>query len=283
MRSAQSQNKQSTILIKRSRFRKHVLPAFGAMRLDNIGLREIEEYKAAKLANGVSAATINLHLANLSTVLTTAVEWKLMTSPPPRIKRLKEQPPPPRFLDFDEAQRLLSVESTLHAQIALALHTGMRVGELCALAWESVDFDRRTVLVKHTVFRPPRQAPILTSPKGGRERKIPMSDVAYATLWAHRHDRGRFVFPGSKSELMVPNPTYQILHAACDEAGIDHIGWHVLRHTFASHLVMRGIPLRIVQELLGHASIEMTMNYFPAQINGTSNSFAFRQLARFPL
>ena len=48
---------------------------------------------------------------------------------------------------------------------------------------------------------------------------------------------------------------------ACRRAGLRRIGWHVLRHTFASHLVMKGAPLKAVQELLGHATIEMTMRY----------------------
>jgi site-specific recombinase XerD len=51
------------------------------------------------------------------------------------------------------------------------------------------------------------------------------------------------------------------LWRACKKAGLRMIGWHVLRHTFASHLAMRGVPLKAVQELLGHATIEMTMRY----------------------
>lgn len=49
--------------------------------------------------------------------------------------------------------------------------------------------------------------------------------------------------------------------AACKQAGLRHVGWHILRHTFASHLAMRGVPLRVVQELLGHATLDMTMRY----------------------
>ena len=59
----------------------------------------------------------------------------------------------------------------------------------------------------------------------------------------------------SKNELKRP------LWRACRKAGLRQIGWHVLRHTFASHLVMRGASVKVVQELLGHATLEMTMRY----------------------
>jgi site-specific recombinase XerD len=61
--------------------------------------------------------------------------------------------------------------------------------------------------------------------------------------------------------MFTKNECKHPLWRACERAGLRRIGWHVLRHTFASHLVMRGAPLKAVQELLGHATIEMTMRY----------------------
>ncbi len=61
--------------------------------------------------------------------------------------------------------------------------------------------------------------------------------------------------------MLKKNECKHPLWRACRRAGLRRIGWHVLRHTFASHLVMRGVPLKAVQELMGHATIDMTMRY----------------------
>src|SRR4030095_321719 len=87
------------------------------------------------------------------------------------------------------------------------------------------------------------------------------SKKAIAALRAHRHLRGEFVFCQEDGRMLTDNECKWPLWHACRRAGIRRLGWHVLRHTFASHLVMRGVPLKVVQELMGHASIEMTMRY----------------------
>jgi site-specific recombinase XerD len=98
------------------------------------------------------------------------------------------------------------------------------------------------------------------TPKNGRTREVPLSERAATALRGHpRVDELVFHAPGgamlTKGECKWP------LYRAAHHAGLRRIGWHVLRHTFASHLVMRGVPIRAVQELLGHSSIEMTMRY----------------------
>jgi site-specific recombinase XerD len=69
------------------------------------------------------------------------------------------------------------------------------------------------------------------------------------------------VFCAPDGEMLTKGATKWPLYSACKRAGLRRIGWHVARHTFASHLVMRGVPIRTVQELLGHSTIEMTMRY----------------------
>ena len=69
------------------------------------------------------------------------------------------------------------------------------------------------------------------------------------------------MFCDDAGRMLTKNECRRPLHGMCRRAGLRKVGWHVLRHTFASHLAMRGAPLRAIQELLGHASIEMTMRY----------------------
>ncbi len=98
-------------------------------------------------------------------------------------------------------------------------------------------------------------------PKSSKVREVPLSGEAIAALKAHRHLRGESVFCDAGGHLLTQGETQAPLWSACKRAGLRRIGWHVLRHTFASQLVMRGVPLKAVQELLGHASLAMTLRY----------------------
>ncbi|MCU0692532.1 MAG: site-specific integrase, partial [Polyangiaceae bacterium] len=94
-----------------------------------------------------------------------------------------------------------------------------------------------------------------------RVRHIPLYDSAVAALQEQaKHTRkfGRFVFCDRQGNMLTRGACKWPLWRACDRAGVVRVRWHVLRHTFASHLVMRGVPVRVVQEILGHVSILTT-------------------------
>ena len=97
--------------------------------------------------------------------------------------------------------------------------------------------------------------------KSGKPREIPLGIEVRTALKEHRHLRGPLVFCDMNGELLGTVDTRLPLWRACKKAGLRQIGWHALRHSFASHLVMRGASLKAVQELLGHSSIQMTMRY----------------------
>ncbi len=78
---------------------------------------------------------------------------------------------------------------------------------------------------------------------------------------SHRHLRGPLVFCKENGKLLSNLMCRSAIIRACKKAGLRHVGWHTLRHTFASHLVMRDVSLKAVQELLGHATVEMTLRY----------------------
>jgi site-specific recombinase XerD len=88
-----------------------------------------------------------------------------------------------------------------------------------------------------------------------------MGEDAIAAFKAQRHLRGPLVFCADDGRMLVKTECKHPLWRACKRAGLRRIGWHVLRHSFASHLVMRGVPLKVVQELMGHATVEMSMRY----------------------
>jgi integrase len=254
---AVARNKPSEVGSKRQIMKDHLDPFFGEMKLDKIGAREIDRYVASKLETKLAPKTINNTLIVLRKLLVTAKDWKRISTVP-TVKLLKVPKPEFDFLSFDEATRLLeATDPAWRAMIMLALRAGLRQGELLALRWDDVDLAKGELRIRQAVARG-----IIGTPKSGKGRDIPLSEQAADALRRlPSRFRGELVFPSETGRIFGIGQCRRALYRTCRKAGLRRIGWHVLRHTFASHLVMKGVPLKVVQELLGHASIEMTMRY----------------------
>lgn len=175
----------------------------------------------------------------------------------PEISRVKAPLPKWDFLTFDEAERLIAhAEGEWRTMILVALRTGLRRGELLGLRWEDVDLECGRLHVVENYVRGQFKAP-----KSGKAREVALSDVAREALLGHRHTRGERVFCDAQGAPLTQGVMASQLERMCRLSGLRTIGWHVLRHTFASHLVMRGVAIRAVQELMGHASIVITQRY----------------------
>lgn len=282
---SENNNKPSTVASKRTILERHVLPYFGATPLDAIDAAIVEDFKA-HLRRKSSAARmrkdspsrwalkkrygtgprplsnkgVNNVLAVLRRLLSLAYEQGVLAHLP-RVKLFKTEKPPFDFLDFEEAERLVaSAEPEWRALLLVALRTGLRLGELIGLKWSDVDLQRGQVHVRRTVWRGQEG-----SPKGGRARCVDLPDSVVVALRSHRHLKGEYVFCEADGRLLTPGRLKAPLARALKRSGISRrdgrIGWHDLRHTYGSHLAMRGVPLKVIQEQMGHATVEMTVRY----------------------
>jgi integrase len=238
----------------------HLSPFFGSRKLAEIGPAEIEAFKAKKLAEGQSKRSINNHLTAVRKVLSLAAEWDVIPKAP-KVKGFKvkyEYITEDQFFSFEEAKRLVrAAPSEWRTFVIVALKTGLRVGELLALKWEDVDLVAGQIIVRRTLWCG-QEGP----PKGGSNRKVPLSDEAIAALKADRHLKGPYVFCDEAGNRLSHSMVKDVVPSACRKALLaKRLTTHGLRHTFASHLVMRGVSLMAVKELLGHESIEMTLRY----------------------
>lgn len=251
-----AKNKPSTIREKEAAYRNHLGPFFGKLKLDTINVRLLDRFKAELLAK-VSPKTVNNILTVLRHALTVAAERsKIQSVPFMRFARVEK--PKFRFLDFDEAEwlRAGAEEGPLaHAMVTVALNTGLRIGELRALSWQAVDLRAGRLHVREAASRTE-----VTTPKNGRAREAPLNETAIAALRSLKRT-GAFVFGKPDGTMLTRQEADTLLARAQRRSGLKGFGWHALRHTFASHLVMRGVALKTVQDLLGHADIQMTMRY----------------------
>ncbi len=253
---ALTENKPSEYDSKKTIIRLHLGPFFGKLRLDQIDEERIARFKAAQIKKGLKAKSVNNHLTVLRKALVTAKEWKRLAAVPV-VKWLPTEPPTFDFFTREESDRLLAATPKEDlAIVSTAVKAGLRRGELLALEWGDVDFVAGKIFVRRSVWKGK-----VTRPKGGRHREVEMSAKLSAALKAHRHLKGKYVFCNPDGSMMTRDEIKRVVPVACKRAGLRPLQWHALRHSFASQLTMDGVPLRVIQELLGHATIEMTMRY----------------------
>lgn len=251
-------NKYSEQRTKRFTLTAALLPFFGKLAVSAITVRHIEQFRARQLRKGLSNKTINNQVAILNRCLSTGYEWLDLPGAPPKTRPLNCPPPQTRYLHEEDCKRLLAcADGLVRDMILVGLRAGLRRGEIKALQWPSIDWTNRILIVRHSYCEYGRK---LVSPKSNRERHIPLDSQVYDVLSRRRQPEG-FVFQDDLGDPLSQTQMAKMLARACSEAGMRRITWHVLRHTFASHLAMRGVPLNAVQALLGHSEITTTMRY----------------------
>jgi integrase len=228
------------------------LPAFGAdlpvRRLTGPMIAQWERRRAAQ----VSPYTINNELAVLKHMLRLAKKWGYLDTVPD-IEMPKEPKGRDRYLSEDEIVRLLTAcdrsgSPRLGALVRVAINTGMRRGELVGLEWERVNLSTSTITLYDT--------------KSGDPRSVPINRAVYDALVALEPDAGHrsgWVFRTRRGVQWRHVKTSFV--TALRRAGIVGVRFHDLRHTAASHMVMRGRSLKEVQEVLGHKNFTMTLRY----------------------
>ena len=250
-----AKNKARTVDSKRQILRDHILPRLGSTPLDQVTFAAIEDMKHAALET-LSAKTANNVLTVLRRLLELARRRGVIEAVPD-IEWLRAAQPTFDFLDFAEADRLVAAaDGEWRSMVLVALRTGLRQGELLGLQWADVDLVAGRLTVRRS-----RSRGHATTPKSGKARDIPLSPSVVAALKAQRHLRGDYVWCDEAGRPLPSGSCKHPLYRAARRAGLRRVGWHVLRHTFASHLAMRGVTLITIRDLLGHATMTMTLRY----------------------
>jgi integrase len=241
--------------------RVHLKPTIGKIRLDRLNALQLQSLYRAKLDSGLSPRTVQIIHATLHKSLKQAVRWSLIprnvaqSVDPPRVQKKELSP-----LDEEQVRKLLesAKDNKLEALYILAITTGMRSGELLGLQWGDLDLQTGTLQVKRTVFNGRIEAPKTTKSR----RSIKLTQTSIRALNEHPRT-SEWVF----CTRLGTSISYHNLHnrswkPLLEKAGLPHKRFHDLRHTCATLLLTKGVHPKIVQEMLGHSSISITLDTY---------------------
>ena len=222
---------------------KELVALWGDKKLSALSVSDIQEYYNQK-SGKTSVLTANRTMTVIKSLFNRAKEWGMFYGDNPvcHVKRGREEHHRLRFLTEAEMSRLIAVcHPRVRPVVACALMTGMRKGELLNLAWENISLPQGIIYILKSKSGRPRQIPI-----------IPQLRNIFMDLQPQ----------ASGSVFQLPEIMQRRLFAkALAEAGINEFRFHDLRHTFASHFIMRTNNLPVLQEIMGHATPQMTQRY----------------------
>jgi integrase len=281
--SARESVRESTYESYRNQVRRYVVPAIGRVKLKRLSAMQIQGMYRAMLDRGLSPRTVQYAHAVLHRALRQAVRWGLV----PRnvsedVDRPRLRPEEIRPLNRHQARHLLNTAGEsgdrFEALYVLALHTGMRPGELLGLKWEDVNFDEGGLQLNRALA-----GKNLTAPKTKRSRRrIDLSTASIAALKAHRkrqleermqkaglwRDHG-LVFPSTVGTPLFHRNVVRAFKNLLKRAGLPQsTRLYDLRHTCATLLLGSNVHPKYVQELLGHASIALTLDTYSHVLKG---------------
>ncbi len=246
---------------------------------------ELQALYSRKMEEGLAPRTVgHLHRV-LHRALADAVRWgRVGRNVCDVVRPPKVQAQEVRALSPDETRQLLTAAAgdPLEALYVLAVTVGLRQGELLGLKWQDVDLDGRRLQVRRSIARLNGHGWLEQEPKSaGSRRSVSLTPLAVAVLQRHRQrqlerrvkalaweDNG-FVFANEVGRPMTPqNLTQRSFQPLLERAGLPRMRFHDLRHTAATLLLAQGVHPKVVQEMLGHASIALTLDTYSHVVPG---------------
>jgi len=260
--------KPATARYYRFQLHRHLLPAFGPIRLRDFDRETLQAFVIGKLRQGYSSSTVHGIRTTLSKILQQAVAWKYLDENAARGLSIGERAPKkePCFLEPRDALRLIeSLPEPCRTIVLVAVLTGLRIGEIAALRWGRVDFLRGVIQIRETYSE---EVGFGTPKTKSSARGVPMSEPvrsALLTLRSGTRNTGAddLVFTSTTQTSISPkNLAHRVLRPACVRLGLPSISWHVLRHTHATWLSESGATLRATQDILGQSDMKTTLRVY---------------------
>ncbi len=266
--------KESTYMNYLIKYEKHILPAFGGLPYDKLTAQSLNDFIAAKLSEGLSAK----YAADIAGVIKSVCRFarrqygyadksEFMVIPKGKNKDKA-------MLNKNEKNALCRYitenPTASNIGILLCLFTGIRIGELCALKWSDIDLEKRIIAVRRTILRikstdnidGAKTKLIITSPKSASSiREIPLPDFIIPMLSALKSQTNNFFLSGA-CRPVEPRTMQNRFKSILRRLKIAPVTFHSLRHLFATNCIAIGFDVKTLSEILGHSSVEITLNRY---------------------
>lgn len=264
--------KESTAANYMMKANKHILPKFSNFAVSHVSSAVILEFIDKKLNAGLSNRYVADIIILLKSMYKYAARTYHITSPLEGITLPRKKSSEIRLLDNNEQRKLQqymqdnSDRTTLG--ISVSLHMGLRIGELCALQWSDIDLEKRILTVRKTIQR--IQCPssntktklIITEPKSeSSKRSIPIPEFLIGMLQRYSGKGNEYLLSGMVKPIEPRTMQYRF-SKMLKNVNLPSVHFHALRHMVASNCVKLGFDVKALSEILGHSSVEITLNRY---------------------
>ena len=264
--------KQSTLANYRMKIQKHIIPYFGIMMCSEITSRQAYTFIQQKLDKALSSRYITDIIVLLKSIFKYAHKEYKIHNPFINISAPKSVKTEKRLLSEEEQRKLKEYINNntcpMSVGIALALSMGLRIGEVCGLRWEDIDFSNRILSIRRSVQRISVQnnikktQVIVSSPKSiSSERKIPIPADVFIMLEELRSSSSHYILSDGIKPV-EPRKMQYYFAKILKIMNLSKVSFHSLRHQFASKAIELGFDVKTLSEILGHSRIELTMNLY---------------------
>lgn len=264
--------KATTYASYRNKVDVHILPSIGQIKLQNLKKRDVDDLLDS-MRDKLKASSVKAIFSVLKGSLSKAMTLNILVDNPcldielPTVKRTTV-----RALSVKEQKQIMkeSVNNKKYFSVILALQTGLRIGEICGLKWQDIDFDNNILWVNRTLIRVQdkdnlhkKTKVIETTPKSNNSiRKVPISTFLKKQLIAMKKNSVSEYVISTKHKVTEPRTVSYRFQMIRKRLGLQNISFHSLRHTFATRCLEVGGNIATISSLLGHSSIKMTLDCY---------------------
>lgn len=258
----------------------YILPEYGNQPFNTITYEFIEAHckflleSGGKKGNGLSTKTVSDVLAIIRNISKFAIRKGIYVANDANAVQIRQDIKPMRVLNKAEQRQLceyiLKRPEACSIGILVCMFTGLRIGEICALRWEDISFSDQSIYIHHTLQRIQmhrghgvKTEVIVTTPKSSCSiRKIPLPDEILEILVLNKKASSGYVLTNDEYKFIEPRTMQNKFKKILKAAGIENANFHALRHTFATRCVELGFDVKSLSEILGHATVNITMNRY---------------------
>jgi len=263
------QVRENTFLKHVTNVNKHILPTLGEIPLQKLSIIHIQQLIKQKLEAGLSPSTVKIIRNTINAIMRYAVEVGIIVKNP--VSSISVKNAPRKEIDTLSAEQIkyLLSEATghkLYPALLILVTTGLRRSELCGLKWEDINWEQKAICIQRSIVKLGGYDIRIHDTKTGTSRRlIPLHETVVEVLKQYQQEqypKREFIFSRPDGQPLYPEVIYDFLKSLGKRLGMPYINVHMLRHTCATLLLQVGENPKIVQELLGHSSIKVTLDIY---------------------